>query len=79
MSDFKTKLQAKKADIERKFKALDARRIEVATQRKEIDRQLSQIAEELVRIQGEFRMVEELNQEDELKQEPTKTIPKKSN
>jgi peptidoglycan hydrolase CwlO-like protein len=72
MSDLKSKLKAKREVIESNFKALDQQRLDLVAKRKEIDRRITQIAEELVRLQGEFRALEDLDRD-----EPKLEIPKK--
>jgi len=73
MSDFKDKLSVKRKELESKFGQLDEQRERLVKQRSNLDRQIAVIAEEQVRLQGEFRVIEELSKE---KDEPELKIPK---
>lgn len=77
MSELKDKLKAKRKEIEAKFDNLDDQRKKLVDQRSELDRQIAAIAQEQVRLQGEFRAIEDLSNEKEDKSEPKLTIPKK--
>jgi len=74
MTDLKNKLSAKQKKLESKFNQLEEQRDKLVKQRSNIDRQIAVVAEEQVRLQGEFRAVEELLNE---KDEPELKIPKK--
>ena len=76
MSEIETKLTANKATIESNFNSLEQQRLQLVEQRKEMDRRMSAIAEEMVRLQGEFRAVEEILGSNG-KGKPDLTIPKK--
>ena len=73
MSDLKNKLSAKRKELEFKFSQLDEQRKKLVEQGATLNRQVAVIAEEQVRLQGEFRAVEELSNE---KDEPELKIPK---
>ncbi len=60
MTDLKDALSTKKADIQARFDKLEAERKELSSQRADLDRNIAIKLEELVRIQGEFRLIEEL-------------------
>ena len=74
MTDFKDKLSAKRKELESKFNQMNEQRERLVKQRSGLDRQIAAVAEEQVRLQGEFRAVEELFNE---KDEPKLEIPKK--
>jgi len=74
MSDLKNKLSAKRKELESKFNQLEEQRDKLGKQRGNLDRQIAVVAEEQVRLQGEFRAVEELLNE---KEEPKMEIPSK--
>ena len=74
MPSLQDKLFAKRKELESKFNKLDEQRDKLVKQRSSLDRQIAVIAEEQVRLQGEFRAVEELSNE---KDEPRLEIPKK--
>lgn len=74
MTDLKDRLSAKRKELESKFNRLEGQRDKLVKQRSSLDRQIAAVAEEQVRLQGEFRAVEELLNE---KKEPKLDIPKK--
>jgi len=78
MSDMEDKLTTKKADIQSRFDKLEAQRKQLGEQRANLDRNIASIVEEQVRLQGEFRLIEDLSNGDKDKKlEPKLEIPKK--
>lgn len=61
----KDKLKERKQEVERKFNLLKSQRAKLTEQRSELDRQLAAIAQEQVRLQGEFRALESLESGDD--------------
>ena len=79
MSEMIDKLSAKRADIQDRFDKLEAQRKQLGGQRADLDRNIARIVEEQVRLQGEFRLIEDLSNGDKDKKlEPKLEIPKKS-
>ena len=74
MSELKDKLAVKRKDVEAKFTQLDGQREKLVKQRAGLDRQIAVIAEEQVKLQGEFRLINDLSNE---KDKPKLEIPKK--
>jgi predicted transcriptional regulator len=60
MTDLKDKLSKKRADAQAKFDKLEAERKQLVSQRADFDRAIAIKMEELVRLQGEFRVLEDL-------------------
>ena len=78
MTDFKDKFLKKRADIQSRFTKLEGQRKGLVSQRADLDRAIAVIMEEQVRLQGEFRLIEDLsNGGKDKKLEPTMEIPKK--
>jgi len=78
MTEMEDKLSAKKADIQSRFDKLEAQRKQLGEQRANLDRNIASIVEEQVRLQGEFRLIEDLSNGDKDKKlEPKLEIPKK--
>lgn len=78
MSELEAKLKARKTEIEAKLKTLDDARITITDQCREGNQKLSQIAQEVLRLQGEMRLLEWSNESnEEKKQQPTPAIPSK--
>lgn len=76
MTDFENKLSKKRADIQERFNKLEGQRKGLVDQRRELDRAIAVIMEEQVRLQGDFRTIEDLsNEKGELG--PKLEIPKK--
>lgn len=72
------RLVAKRADIQTRFDKLEAQRKQLGGQRADLDRNIASIVEEQVRLQGEFRLIEDLSNGDKDKKlEPKLEIPKK--
>lgn len=65
-------LEQKKVDLEKKFEAFDATKKELVEQRRLIDQKLSQVQQEQLRLQGEFRMIEDLLKEEQPKKKAKK-------
>ena len=61
MSELDDKLLAKRADIQARFDKLEAQRKQLSEQRANLDRSIAVTVEEQVRIQGEFRLLEDLS------------------
>jgi len=79
MTELSDKLTTKKADIQSRFDKLEAQRKQLGEQRANLDRNIASIVEEQVRLQGEFRLIEDLSNGDKDKKlEPKLEIPKKS-
>jgi len=76
MSEMKDKLSAKQADVQSRFEGLDKQRQQLISQRADLDRKIASISEELVRLQGENRLIEDLSKDDK-KDTPKLEIPKK--
>ena len=74
MSDFKDKLSKKRAEVQAKFDELEGKRKQLASQRADLDRAIATIMEEQVRLQGDFRTLEDLSND---KDKPKLEIPKK--
>lgn len=74
MSEMKDKLSVKQADVQSRFENLDKQRQQLINQRADLDRKIAAIAEEMVRLQGEFRLIADLKDE---KDTPKLEIPKK--
>ena len=78
MTEMEDKLSAKRADIQSRFDKLEAQRKQLGEQRADLDRNIARIVEEQVRLQGEFRLIEDLSNGDKDKKlEPKLEIPKK--
>jgi len=78
MTDFKNKFLKKRADIQERFTKLEGQRKGLVSQRADLDRAIAVIMEEQVRLQGEFRLIEDLSNGDKDKKlEPKLEIPKK--
>lgn len=78
MTELSDKLTTKKADIQFRFDKLEAQRKQLGGQRADLDRNIAGIVEEQVRLQGEFRLIEDLSNGDKDKKlEPKLEIPKK--
>ena len=78
MTDMEDKLTTKRADIQGRFDKLEAQRKQLGGQRADLDRNIAGIVEEQVRLQGEFRLIEDLSNGDKDKKlEPKLEIPKK--
>ena len=78
MADFKNKFLEKRADIQSRFTKLEGQRKGLVSQRADLDRAIAVIMEEQVRLQGEFRLIEDLSNGDKDKKlEPKLEIPKK--
>ena len=76
MADFENKLSKKRADIQERFNKLEGQRKGLVDQRRELDRAIAVIMEEQVRLQGDFRTIEDLSNEKD-KLGPKLEIPKK--
>ena len=63
MADFENKLSKKRADIQERFNKLEGQRKGLVDQRRELDRAIAVIMEEQVRLQGDFRTIEDLSSE----------------
>ena len=74
MSDFKDKLSRKLADVQAKFDELEGKRKQLVSQRADLDRAIAVVMEEQVRLQGDFRTIEDLSND---KDKPGLKIPKK--
>ena len=61
MSELEDKLSTKRADIQSRFDKLEAQRKQLSEQRANLDRSIAVTVEEQVRIQGEFRLLEDLS------------------
>jgi len=61
MTDFKDKLSKKLADVQAKFDKLEGERKQLVSQRADFDRAIAVKMEELVRLQGDFRTIEDLS------------------
>jgi len=78
MTELSDKLSTKRADIQARFDKLEAQRKQLGGQRADLDRNIAGIVEEQVRLQGEFRLIEDLSNGDKDKKlEPKLEIPKK--
>jgi len=78
MADFKDKFLKKRANIQERFTKLENQRRGLVDQRRELDRAIAVIMEEQVRLQGEFRLIEDLSDGDKDKKlGPTLKIPNK--
>lgn len=78
MTELSDKLSTKRADIQTRFDKLEAQRKQLGEQRANLDRNIAAIVEEQVRLQGEFRLIEDLSNGDKDKKlEPKLEIPKK--
>lgn len=77
MSELEDKLSAKRVDIQVRFDKLEAQRKQLSEQRANLDRSIAVTVEEQVRIQGEFRLLEDLLNDKEKLKEPKLEIPKK--
>ena len=78
MSELQDKLSKKRAEVQAKFDELEGKRKQLASQRADLDRAIAVIMEEQVRLQGEFRLIEDLSNGDKDKKlEPKLEIPKK--
>lgn len=71
------KLDEKIKDVEKRFGELEQRRQRATEQRANLDRQIGQIVEEQVRLQGEARALQGLKEPEEKKPEPKPVIPSK--
>ena len=78
MSELQDKLLTKRADIQARFDKLEAQRKQLSEQRANLDRNIAVTVEEQVRIQGEFRLIEDLSNDKEKPTEPKLEIPKES-
>lgn len=67
MSDLKSKMESRKREIEGLFKQLEDKRAEFS-------RQVSAITEEMTRLQGEYRLIQEMENGDD---KPSLEIPSK--
>ena len=76
MTDFKDKLSKKRAEVQVKFDELEGKRKQLVSQRADLDRAIAVVMEEQVRLQGDFRTLEDLSN-DKDKPEPKLEIPKK--
>lgn len=56
----KDKLKERKRQVEERFETLKSQRAKLTEQRSELDRKLAEVAQEQVRLQGEFRALESL-------------------
>lgn len=65
--DLKEKLKQKKQELEKKFNELENQKKQLVDKRSELDRGIAQVAQEQVRLQGEFRAISDLEQEDDKK------------
>lgn len=78
MTDFKDTLSKKRAGIQAKFNELEGKRKQLVSQRADLDRAIAVVMEEQVRLQGDFRTIEDLSNGDKDKKlEPKLEIPKK--
>lgn len=78
MTELSDKLSAKRADIQTRFDKFETQRKQLGEQRANLDRSIAGIVEEQVRLQGEFRLIEDLSNGDKDKKlEPKLEIPKK--
>ena len=78
MTELQDKLSTKRGDIQSRFDKLEAQRKQLGDQRANLDRNIAAIVEEQVRLQGEFRLLEDLSNGDKDKKlEPRLEIPKK--
>ncbi len=80
MSEYEDKLKAKQDDLRQKLQSLATENNNLIDQRKEIDRRLGLVREEIVRLQGALREINEILGVDEPQEEkakPKSKIPKK--
>lgn len=60
MSDFQSQLQLQMTEVQGRFDALEAKRSGLVGKRAELDREISATVEEQIRVQGEYRALENL-------------------
>lgn len=60
MKDIRAKLDARIAEIQRAYKALEESRESVARERAGLDRKMAEIAQEQLRLDGEYRGLKSL-------------------
>jgi hypothetical protein len=63
--------------VQSKFDQLEGQRQQEIEKGKVINRNIATIAEEMVRLQGEYRVLQSLKDDGQPKQDPQLTIPKK--
>jgi len=61
--ELKEKLKQKKQELEKKFSELESQKKTLVDERSELDRGIAKVAQEQIRLQGEFKVISDLEVE----------------